>query len=125
MPRKKLSFSKGNLRSFQIKNFKNRSFDWVTELSKSNQPQYGVSSVYTNCKTRKIFDIACLGKKLFFQTEICDYFKSLILKYSIFDRVKELSKSSQTRYGAFPVYIGSITKKKLCNGLPRKKVIVS
>ena len=46
----------------------------------------------------RIFGIASLGKKLAFHTEICDYFKYLIFKNSIFHRVKELSKSNQTRY---------------------------
>ena len=35
-------------------------------------------------KSKRIFGIACLGKKLAFQTENCDYFQYLIFKYSIF-----------------------------------------
>ena len=50
--------------------------------------------MYIECKTKTIFGIACLGKKLAFHTEFCDYFKFLIFKYSIFDRVKELFKSN-------------------------------
>ena len=57
--------------------------------------------MYMEPKTKRIFGIACLV----FHTEICDYFKYLILKYSIFDRVKELSKSNQTRYGVSAVYL--------------------
>ena len=41
------------------------------------------------------FGIACLGKKIVFHTEICYYFKSLIFKYSIFHRDKELFKVNQ------------------------------
>ena len=46
----------------------------------------------------RIVGIASLGKKLAFQTENCNYFKYLIFKYSVFHRVKDLSKSNQTRY---------------------------
>ena len=61
--------------------------------------------MYLECKPKKFFAIACLGKKLIFHTEIFDLFKSLILIYSIFHWVKELSKSNQTWYGVSPVYI--------------------
>ena len=54
---------------------------------------------------KRVFAIASLGKKLGLHTEICDYFEYLILKYSIFHRVKELSKLNQTRYGVFHVYL--------------------
>ena len=36
----------------------------IKELSKSNQTRYGVSHVYVECKTKRIFGIACLGKKV-------------------------------------------------------------
>ena len=49
----------------------------VKELSKLNQTWYGVSHVYLECKAKRIFGIACLGKKLVFHTEISTY--SLIL----------------------------------------------
>ena len=51
--------------------------------------------MYLECKAKRIFGIACLGKKLVFYTEFSDYFEYLILKYSIFHRVKELFKSNQ------------------------------
>ena len=54
--------------------------------------------MYTEYNMPSIFGIASLGKKLAFHTEICDYFRYLIFKNSIFHRVKELSKSNQTRY---------------------------
>ena len=44
-------------------------FHRAKELFKSNQTQYGVSHVYLECKTKRIFGIACLGKKLAFHTE--------------------------------------------------------
>ena len=61
--------------------------------------------MYLECNAKGIFAIALLGKKLEFHTEICVYFKFLISKYRIFHRVKELSKSNQTRYGEFHVYV--------------------
>ena len=42
-------------------------------MSKSNQTRHGVSHVYLECKTERIFAIACLGKNLAFHTEICDF----------------------------------------------------
>ena len=48
-------------------------FHLVKELSKSNQARYGVFSMYLESKTKRFFAIACLGKKLGFHTEICDF----------------------------------------------------
>ena len=45
-----------------------------------------------------MFAIAVLEIKLGSHTEICEYFKLIILNYSIFGRVKDLSKSDQTWY---------------------------
>ena len=61
-------FSKSRLFLFAI-------FDRVIELFKLNQTGYGVSHVYLESKTERIFGIACLGKKLVFHTEICDFFE--------------------------------------------------
>ena len=47
---------------------------------------------------QKNFAIALLGKKSASHTEVCDYCQYLIFNYSFFHRVKELSKSNQTRY---------------------------
>ena len=60
-------------------------FRRIKELSKWNQTRYGVSPVYAESKTKRIFTIACLGKRLGFHTEICDYFKYVILKLGLFD----------------------------------------
>ena len=53
--------------------------------------------MYLECKTKRIFGIACLGKKLVFHTEICEFRKQRILKIGLFRGVKELFKSIQTR----------------------------
>ena len=80
-------------------------------------------SVYIEFNTKGIFAVACLGKKLVFQTEICDLFTSVIFKYSFFDRVKELSKFNQTRYGVSPVYIESKTKRIFAIAWLGKKLV--
>ena len=53
--------------------FKYSIFRRVKELSKSNQTRYAVSPGYVVCKTKRIFGIARLGKKLVFHTEICEF----------------------------------------------------
>ena len=83
-------------------------FHRVKELSKSNDNWYGVSSMYQESNTKRIFAIACLGKKLGFHTEICEFREKRILTIVIFDWVKELSKSNQ-RTGIFS--IGCLGKK--------------
>ena len=45
----------------------------IKELFKSNQTRYGVSHGYLYCKTKRIFAIACLGKKLVFHTKVCEF----------------------------------------------------
>ena len=47
-------------------------------------------------RRKRIFAITCVGKKLVFHTEICEFRDSRILKIGIFHRVKELSNSNQT-----------------------------
>ena len=96
---------------FEYLFFKYSIFRRVKKLSKSKQTRYGVSHVYLERKTKRIFGIACLGQKLAFHTEICVYFEYLFFKYSIFHRVKELSKSNQTRYGVFHLYLERKTKR--------------
>ena len=85
-------------------------FRRVKDLSKSNQTRYGVSLVYIKSKTKRVFAIDCLGKKLVFHTEICEFREYRILKIGLFHRVKDFSKSNQTRYGVSHVYIKSKTK---------------
>ena len=55
-------------------------FHRVKELFKSNQTWYGVSPVYLESKTERIFGIAFLRKKLAFDTEICYYFEFFFQK---------------------------------------------
>ena len=77
--------------------------------------------MYLECKTKRIFGIACLEKKLVFHTEICEFRKQRILKIGLFRRVKELSKSNQTRYGVSPVYLEAKTKRIFAIALLGKK----
>ena len=67
--------------------------------------------MYLESRTKKNFAIACLGKKLVLQSEICENFEYLISKIGLFHRVKELFKSNQTRYGVSHVYLESRTKR--------------
>ena len=67
--------------------------------------------MHLETKTKGIFRIVFLGKKLAFYTEICDYFEYLIFKYSIFHRVKELFKWNQTGYGVYCGYLERKTEK--------------
>ena len=108
---KKLVFHTEICDYFKFLFFKYSIFRRVKELFKSNQTRYAVSPGCVKCKTNRIFGIACLGKKLVFHTEICDYFKFLFFKYSIFRRVKELFKSNQTRYAVSPGCVECKTKR--------------
>ena len=78
-------------------------FQRVMELSKIHQTLYRVSSVYLQCSTKGNFAIACLAKKLVFHTEICKFREKRSLTIRFFQRVKELSKSSQSQYEVLPV----------------------
>ena len=55
-----------------------RKYRLIQEFFKSHQTRCGVSHVYLECKTKRIFAIACLGKQLGFHTEYCDYFECSI-----------------------------------------------
>ena len=61
--------------------------------------------MYLECKAKRIFGIACLGKKLVFHTEILTFSLILFSKIWKFYRVKELSKLNQTWYGVSHVYL--------------------
>ena len=98
---------------------------WIKELSKSNQTRYGVSHVQLECKTKRIFGIACLEKKFVFQSEISTYSLILFLKIQNFYWIKELSKSNQTRYGVSHVQLECKTKKNFWYRLSGKKLRVS
>ena len=98
-------------------------FHRVKELFKSNQTGYGVYHGQVESKTKRIFAIACLGKKLVFHTEICEYFEYLISKIGLFHRVKELFKSNQTRYRVSRVYLESKTKRIFVIACLGKKLV--
>ena len=89
---------------FQYLNLKIDLFHRVKELTKSNQTGYGVYHGYLECKTKRIFAIACLGKKLAFHTEIFKYFEYLISKIGLDRQIEELSKSIQTGYRVYWVW---------------------
>ena len=80
----------------------------VKELSKPNQTRYGVSPVYPESKTKKIFAVACLGKKLVFHTEISN--NSLIIRLFYFQKYRYFigsrSCSNLTKLGMeYPQYL--------------------
>ena len=78
--------------------------------------------MYLECNAKIFFATAFLGKKLLFHTEIYDYFEYLISKYSIFHRVKKLSKSNQTWYGVCHMYPESNAKRTFAIAFLGKKV---
>ena len=98
-------------------------FHRVRDLSKLNQTGYGVYQGYLDCKTKRIFAIACAGKKLVFRTEICEFREYRILKIGLFHRVKDLSKTNQTGHGVYHGYLDCKTKKNFCDSLRRKKLV--
>ena len=72
-PGKKVSFAIGNIELFAYSIFKN-----IEILSGQGVIQIKPNSVFPVClkfKTNRIFAIACLGKKLVFHTEFCNYFE--------------------------------------------------
>ena len=79
--------------------------------------------MYLDSRTKRIFAIACLGKKLVLQSEICEYFEYLISKIGLFHRVKELFKSNQTGYGVSRVYLESKTKRIFVIACLGKKLV--
>ena len=79
--------------------------------------------MYLESRTKRIFAIACLRKKLVLQSEICEYFEYLISKIGLFHRVKELFKSNQTRYGVSRVYLESRTKRVFAIAYLEKKFV--
>ena len=98
-------------------------FHRVKDLSKLNQTRYGVYHGYVDCKTKRIFAIACLGKKLVFHTEICEFCEYRILKIGLFHRVKDLSKLNQTRYGVYHGYVDCKTKRIFAIACLGKKLV--
>ena len=96
----------------------------VKELSKSNHTRYGVSHVYLESKIEKNFAIARLGKKFVFQSEIQTYSLILFSKIQKFYRIKELSKSNQTRYRVSHVFVDCKTKRIFAIACLGKKLVL-
>ena len=71
------------------------------------------------CKAKIICGIAYPAEKLEFHTEFFEFCEKGILKIGLFHRVKELSKSNQTRCGVHQCN-ESVKQKKLVY-LARKK----
>ena len=123
LPRKKVSFSYGNLRLFQIINLKKRSFDQVKELFKVNQiciPDY---QYYFGCNAKRMVHLTFLEKKFVFQSEISTYSFILFSKIQKFHRVRELFKSNQTRYGVCPMKVEHRTKRNFGIACLGKKLV--
>ena len=92
-------------------------------MFKSNQTRHGVSTVYLESNTKRIFVIACLEKKFVFQSEISTYSLILFSKIEKFYRVKELSKWNQTRSGVSPGYLEAKTNRILAIASLGKKLV--
>ena len=120
---KKLAFHTEICDYFKYLNFKNSIFHRVKELSKSNQTRHRVFHWKLDCKTKRIFAIVCLGKKLGFHTEICEFRKYLIFIIGLFHRVKELPKSNQTRYRVYHGYLDCKTKRMFGVACLGKKLV--
>ena len=80
--------------------------------------------MYLESRTRRIFAIAHLGKKLVSQSEISSYLLILFSKIKKFYRVKELCKSNQNWYAVSPVYVKSRTKRIFAMACLGKKIVL-
>ena len=122
LSRKKLGFHTETCEFRDQRIFKTGHFHRMKELFKPNQTQY----VWSNPCLPRVWNKNCYcwpGKKWVFLTEICCYFEFLVFKYSIFHRVKKLSKSNKTWYGLCHVYLERRTK-KIAIGCPGKKLVI-
>ena len=88
------------------------------------EPHVGdVSHVYLECRRKRIFAKACLGKKLIFHTEICEFRCWRILTIVVFDWVKMLSKLNQTWYEVSHMYVEYKTKRIFGIACLEKKLV--
>ena len=79
-------------------------FHWVKRLSKSNQTWHAVSPLQVDSRTKRIFAIACLVKKVFFHTELFEFREKGILKRLFF--IGSMSFPNQTKLGMkYPMFI--------------------
>ena len=81
----------------------------VKNFLKLNQTRYRVSHVYLDYRTKEIFAVDFVGKKISFSYGNLRLFRInfeyKILKIGLFRRVKVFSKSNQTWYGVSSVYL--------------------
>ena len=99
-------------------------FYWVEELSESNQTHYGVFHFNLECRTKRVFGIACLGKKFVFQSEISAY--SLFIRLFYFQNYRNFIGSrscpNRTNHGMeYPMCIQSVKQKDFLSQLVYKK----
>ena len=83
-------------------------FKLVKKLFKSIVTTNQSSPISLESKSKRIFDLACFGKKLDFQTV---FLQSVFLKYIFFKLVEELFKSIVTANQSSPISLGSKTKR--------------
>ena len=96
----------------------------VKELSKSNQTRYGLSHVYLERKTKRIFCIACLGKSSYFNREFQLLRLFYFQKYRNFIGTRNCPK--RTKLGMeYPMCTQSVKQKEFLVQLVQKKVRIS
>ena len=76
----------------------------VKKFLKLNQTRCRVSLVYLECKTKRSFAIACVGRKLAFHTEIC------LLLFQINNFKKRSFSSGQGVFQTQPNSVWSIPR---------------
>ena len=79
--------------------------------------------MYLESKTERIFGIACLGKKLAFDTEICYYFEYVFSKIEKFYRFKELFKVNKIDIPDYQYYLGCNIKRMARLAFLQKKFV--
>ena len=101
-----------------------KKFYRVNELSKSNQTRYGVSHVYLERKTKRIFGIACLQKSQFFNRKFRPLRLFYFQKYRNFIGTRNCPK--RTKLGIeYPMCTQSVKQKEFLVQLVQKKVRIS
>ena len=111
MLRKKVRFSNGFFVVLQNVFLKHIFFKLVKELFKSIVTANQSSPISLGSKSKRIFDLACLGKKLDFQTVFFVVLQNVFLKHIFFKLVKELFKSIVTANQSSPISLGSKSKR--------------
>ena len=94
-------------------------------MFKSNQTRYRVFRVYLESRTKRIFAIACLGKKFVFQSEISSYSLILFLKNIEILSGQGVVQIKPNSLWSIPCVPRVYNKKNFCYSLPRKKVRIS